>query len=424
MRFLRNKKPSDFLRNVATLATGTTLAQAVSIFTAPILYRIYDKTDYGTLGVYIAFTGVVGVFSTMQYLQTILLEKNDKDAKVALWLNRSINIVIAAIVLLVVLLLNDFIADVLNNAELAKWLYLAPISVFFAGQNEIFRVWANRKKKYKILSFNAILTAILVPIISISVGLIYPEYGALGLFLGLLTSHVFPPLVMLIALRSTENFKVDNLSLQYLQEVAKKYKDFPKFSLPSEFINRFSNQLPVFMLSTFAGAGVVGVYNLAVRMLGLPITLIGNAIAEVFRQKATEDYHRKGENQDIFKKTFKILTSISVFPLIIILLWGPDLFTLVFGDNWKEAGVFAQILSGYFFLRLIVSPLSYQFIISRKLREDMIWHLWMLISNVILFLVGFQLTENYLLIMGIFSINYIGFYIIYLFRSFKFSKGY
>ena len=72
---------SDFIRNVATLASATTIAQAVSILTAPVLYRIYDKEDYGTLGQYMAIVAVVGVFSTMQYHQVILLEKDDDDAK-------------------------------------------------------------------------------------------------------------------------------------------------------------------------------------------------------------------------------------------------------------------------------------------------------------------------------------------------------
>jgi O-antigen/teichoic acid export membrane protein len=97
---IRRFKASSFLQDLATLATGTTLAQAVSIFTAPILYRIYDKEDYGTLGLYMAIVGIIGVFSTMQYNHAILLEKEDEDAKVVMWLNRLINTAVALITLL------------------------------------------------------------------------------------------------------------------------------------------------------------------------------------------------------------------------------------------------------------------------------------------------------------------------------------
>ena len=149
--FIHRIKQSDFIKNVATLATGTTLAQAVSIFTAPVLYRIYSKVDYGTLGLYMAITGIIGVFSTMQYLQPILLEKEDDEAKKVMWLNRVINTFVTLLVFLLVLGLGKYVGQWLNNQDIIPWLYLIPVSIFFTGQNEIFKVWANRKKKFKIM---------------------------------------------------------------------------------------------------------------------------------------------------------------------------------------------------------------------------------------------------------------------------------
>lgn len=420
-KFFTRFQGSDYLKNVTTLASGTTIAQAISLITAPILYRIYDKVDYGTLGLYMAIVGVVGVFSTMQYLQPILLEKEDENAKKVMWLNRIINTAVTAIVALLVLIFGKYIAGWLNNPMITPWLYLIPVSIFFSGQNEIFRVWANRKKKYKIMSLNSVLTAILVPIVSISFGLLYS--GPLGLFLGLITSQIIPAIVLLIALTRNDDLGLKYFDLDFIKNKANQYKNFPLYSLPSEFVNRLTNQMPVFMLSIYVGPGVVGIYNLCVRMLGLPVQLIGGAVGEVFKQKASQDFNETGSFNNIFIKTFKSLLVISVVPLFVIIIFGPDLFSLIFGNEWREAGVFAQILIFMFMLKLIISPLTYAYIIGNKLKEDMLLHIYMLVSMVLVFFLGFRLTENYLLVLGVYSLNYILVYLFYLKRSIHFSKN-
>jgi len=420
-KILDKIKQSDFIKNVATLATGTTLAQSISIFTAPVLYRIYSKVDYGTLGLYMAIIGVIGVFSTMQYTQPILLEKEDDNAKTVMWLNHIINTGLTILVFLIVLGLGRFIGTFLNNEAIRPWLYLAPISIFFNGQNEIFRVWANRKKKYKIMSFNAILSAILVPITSISIGLLHK--GPLGLFLGLLISQIIPPIVMLIVITKNEDLGFKYFNWNLIKIKAKEYSNFPLYTLPSEFINRFTNQLPVFMLSTYSGPATVGVYNLCVRMLGLPIQLIGSAVGEVFKQKATLDFNTQGRFDSIFLKTLKILIITSIPPLLFILFFAPKIFGFIFGAKWIESGVFAQILILMYMLKLITSPLSYSYIIRNRLKEDMYWHLYMLGSMSLVFFWGFKLTDNYKLILFIFMLNYSFVYLIYLIRSYLFSNG-
>ena len=275
------------------------------------------------------------------------------------------------------------------------------------------------KKKYKILAINTILNAVLVPIISISLGLI--KDGPLGLFMGLLFSQVVPPLIMLYALTRNEKLGISIISRKLIMLLAKKHINFPKFSLSSELINRFSNQLPVFMLSTYSGAAVVGVYNLAIRMLDLPVTLISSSVGEVFRQKATEDFHNIGNCRAIFVKVVRSLSLIAIVPFFILIFFGPDLFGVFFGEEWKEAGRFGQILGLLFVFRFIVRPTTYLFVLADKLKEDFYLHVWMLISTIAVFYIGFNYFQSLYIALGLFSANYIIIYSIYLYRSYVFS---
>lgn len=402
--FKQRVEASLFLQNVFTLATGTTLAQAVSIFTAPILYRIYDREDYGTLSLYMAIVAVIGVFSTLQYQHAILLEKKDDKAKVAMLLNRIINFVVALLTFFIILAFGEQIAAILGNKKIITWLYLAPISIFFIGQGQIFSIWANRKKKYRVLTYNMLLTAILVPLVSISIG-IYNN-GPFGLFMGLLVSQALPSIILLLILSKEENFGLQYFQISDFKELIKKYQKFTIFSLPSELINRVSNQLPVLMLSSYLGPSVVGLYSLSVRMLGLPITLIGNAISTVFRQRASEDYFKTGSFRRVFLKTLKTLSTISIIPLFITILAGPQLFGFVFGENWKESGVISQIMIFYFALKLVVSPLSYAIIIKNKPNIGLIKDMITMMCCYGVFHFGFIFELNYLYILLVFSAVY------------------
>jgi O-antigen/teichoic acid export membrane protein len=413
-------KTSLFIQNVAALATGTTFAQIVSIVTAPILYRIYDKEDYGTIGLYLALVGVVSVFSTMQYNHAILLEKEDENAKVVMWLNRIVNTIVALISLIIVIFFDDSIGIMLGNEKITKWLFLFPISIFFIGQGQILSVWANRKKKYRVLTFNSIFTSLSVPIVSISIGIF--NNGPFGLFMGLLVSHTLPSIILLILLTRQDDLGLNYLKFYQIKIFIKRYKKFAILSLPTEFMGTLTKQLPVYFLTYFSGPSAVGLYGLAIKMISIPIQFVGGAISKVFRQRASEDFNKEGHFQSIYLKTLKSLFLVSIPMVVIVIIFGKKIFSFVFGEEWADSGTIAQIMIIMFALRLISSPLSYTYFIREKLLEDFIINFYVLISSSLIFYFGFQSKQDYFFVLLLFSLNYAVVYIFYIYRSYRFAS--
>jgi len=74
------KPKSEFSRNVLTLMTGTTIAQAIPIAISPILTRIYTPEDFGVFALFIAIVGFFSVIASARYEQAILIPKKDEDA--------------------------------------------------------------------------------------------------------------------------------------------------------------------------------------------------------------------------------------------------------------------------------------------------------------------------------------------------------
>ena len=74
------KPKSEFTRNVLTLMTGTTIAQAIPIVISPILTRIYTPEDFGLFALFIAITSVFGSIATGRYELAIMLPNKDENA--------------------------------------------------------------------------------------------------------------------------------------------------------------------------------------------------------------------------------------------------------------------------------------------------------------------------------------------------------
>ena len=396
------------------------MAQLISVITAPVLYRIYDNEDYGSLGLFIASAGVVGVFSTLQLTQPILLEKKENDALAMFDVVKRINWVVALVVLIMTIGFIEVFPKTVDKYHLYPWLYLLPLSIYFSGQNQILRTWANRVKAYRILMVNTILTALLVPIFSISIGLI--KNGPLGLFVGLLISQIVPPIIMYFKLNNTYELYSKNISIHgNLTKYFKRHVNFPKYAMPAELLSTVSHQLPVFMLGAFSGVGTVGLYNLANRMLGLPSTILSSSVGEVYRQKATEAFHKKGHMTSLFYRTMTGLALVALPVFIAVILFGPDLFAFVFGENWRASGQISRILAVVFMLRFVNSPLSYVIYIRSKQHIDLLAGIWFLISSFLVFYFMFRMGYDYMQVLTGFAINFTFLYSILIWYNYKLS---
>lgn len=416
-------KNSEFFRNVFKLVSGTTIAQIIAIACAPIVYRIYERVDYGLLGLFMAITSVISILSTLQYLNTILIAKNEDEALLALTLNRLINIILSLIVVVFVIPLFIYSPDFFNIKDLGLYFLLIPISIYFNGQNQIFRAFANRKKAYKIIMVNTIMIAVISPILSIPIGLIHE--GPLGLFVSLVSGQIAANLFLQFSLKRKYSIPLKIGDIESLFDFARANSNFPKYILPTEFVGILSRQLPVFMINKFFGLELVGVYNLSVRMLGLPSQLITNSISEVFRQKVSEQINKNGEALNLFKKTFFNLVLIVIIPILLIMLFGPWLFDFFFGSEWIIAGDLSRVLIWLFSFQMVASPLSFLFILRNKMHETLFCHIYILVSSLLIFYINARIFGySIIFTLFVYVINYCLVYVYYIIRCLKFANVY
>ena len=349
------KPKSEFSRNVLTLMTGTTIAQAIPIAISPILTRIYTPEDFGLFALFLSITNIIGSVANGRYELAIMLPEEDEDAINTAALGFSISSILSVLILILVILFNDFFVSLIGNEEISLWLYFVPITVFLLGLWNVLNYYNNRKKNYQDLRNAHIIKSIVLASTHLIIG--FMKSGVTGLISGEIFSKLSANSRLLKNIL-TDKLLISKITKRKMINMAKRYKNFPMISLPSSFTTELYANLFSVLLSSLYNVALLGHYYMAQRVLGLPSALLGVSIGQVFFQSAVKEKEKTGQARIIFKSTVKKLFLIALPFFVALFFIVEDLFAFVFGENWRVAGTYSQILIPIFFVRLLATPVS------------------------------------------------------------------
>jgi O-antigen/teichoic acid export membrane protein len=417
----RLKLKSEYGRNVLTLMTGTIIAQALPIAVAPILTRIFSPEDFGIFAFYFSIVSILGVLVTARYELAIVLPRRKDDAYQIVILSCVIAGFVSTLVFFIIWCFESQIASLLDNPVITSWLYWIPLSIFLMGVYQSLYYWFNREKAYKNMSESRILQSSITSSSQIGFG-IFTKLSAFGLILGQVLGQMLATIYMGNKFfKQTKGYHRPQKLKQFA--LAKRYINFPKFLLVAHSMNTTCMQLPVIFLNMLFTSSVAGFYLLSQRVIGTPLTIVGGAIGDVFRQNASKAFAERGECVKEYKHTLKKLFLISIFPFGIFLFVAPDLFAFIFGGSWGEAGKYAQILTPMFFLQFLANPLTNMYLIAEKQKKDLYVNIVLFIVTFFPFLLAMYLTISVETVISLFSFFYSLMYIAHLIITFNFAKG-
>lgn len=296
-------------------------------------------------------------------------------------------------------------------------LLIAPMAMG-AGISSILQSWAANNGNARSLSYIRILLAVCVTTSQILAGWFNPTANTLalaqvvGTWLSLAGSyrlfpieHGYPPNVCRVWL--------------WMRQSLRRHKRFAILSLPADLINAAAAQVPIIILTNRFGPEIAGLYALANRMMGAPISILGGAVRDVFKRFANEEYRLSGACVFVYKRTLVVLSVISLLTMGLLYPLLEDIFAIFFGENWRTAGTIAVWLMPMFALRFISSPLSYTFYIVQKQNIDLIWQISLLVVTI----GTLEFSSAYKNALIYYSFGYGFLYLVYIFLSRKYSLG-
>ena len=412
------KPQSEFSQNVLTLMTGSTLSQAIPIAVSPILTRLYKPEDFGLYAIFVAIITIIGTIVSGRYELAIILPKKDEDAINIFGLGILITIFITVLTTILVFVFNDSIVYLLNNQEMKYWLYLMPVSVFLAGCHNQLIYFNNRFKNFKELSNTLILKSSISAVVQLSCGFI--RRGAVGLISGQIFSQLVADISLSQIIVKNKNllYKINKIKII---EMATRYRNFPKYSILAILANKLSYQLTNIIISLVYSVATLGFYSHVQRVLGLPSFLIGTSIGRVFIHEANKEKQRTGKAIKTWKKTMKklVLIGAPIFSLLFITV--ESLFAFVFGEPWRIAGEYAQIVIPFFFVQFMVSSISSIETIMEKQNLDLLFNSAILVGSMIIIVVSSTYDFKIFLINWAIAISLL--YAVYGFVLMKMAEG-
>ncbi|ABD42079.1 polysaccharide biosynthesis protein [Methanospirillum hungatei JF-1] len=393
----RPRKSSPFAKDVFTLVTGTAFAQLIGIIASPLLTRLYGPESFGLLALFTSITGIIGVIACMRYELAIMLPKDDEDAVNLLGLCIIMVTIITGLTAIGLLLGGDALFALLNARDLAPYLWLIPPFIFISGLFLALNYWNSRTRHYGRLSIARVTSVITSTGAQLGAG--FAGYATGGSLIGasLAGSAISTGILGGQIWRDDGAYIKEKISWKGMIYGLKRYKKFPLLDSTSALLNTISWQLPVLLLSAFFSPVIVGFYALGMRVLQTPMSLIGGAIAQVFFQRAAEDFH-KGTLSILMAEVFDVLLKIGVFPMLLLTITGWDLFTVIFGDTWGEAGIYAQLLGIWAIFWFISSPLSTILSVTENLRMGFFLTILNLSTRISSLLIGGFLGNIYIAI--------------------------
>jgi O-antigen/teichoic acid export membrane protein len=252
---------SEFNINVAKVLTGTFLAQLIVLIITPILTRIYTPEDFSNLAIYLSLVTVLSLFATGKYDKAIILPKDDKEAHSLMLVAGLSTLVVGIVFLLSFIIFKEQIIRLFDVNEISSWLIFIPITIFATALYNILNIWFNRKKEYHNLSGNQIIYASIYGTLKIGLQKIF-YLGAFGLVFSEALSQMIATFFFGKRFIKENGLKLYKTSKEEIIKTIKKYKSFPLYSLPADFINVFAKELPLLMLSGFYGPSNLGFYML------------------------------------------------------------------------------------------------------------------------------------------------------------------
>ncbi|MEQ9402634.1 MAG: oligosaccharide flippase family protein [Cyclobacteriaceae bacterium] len=367
---------SKFSKNVIKIISGTGLGHLVSLFFYPILTRLYDPAEFGTLAVFVSFLSIISVIASLRYEFAIPLAPNNRNAINVLFLSLCVLFIITTIIGITLSSTGGYITTLIGVENLYPYLWAVPIGVMFFGLFQNLNFWAVRVQQFKVLSIAKFFQALGVVLTQLALFSI----GAGGLIIGHITGYATASIILFLLLRNQLKSLKRHFQITKLFELAKRYAKFPLISSFSGLINSLGLYIPAILLTTFYSVEVAGFFTLTQRVISAPLTLIGKSIAQVYYSEVTNGLKTNpSEVRRLFKNTVGKLFLFSVIPITLFCITAPFLFATIFGEEWRETGVYISYLAPLIVMQFVVNPISQTLLILEKQFLQLIWDVCRLI---------------------------------------------
>ena len=397
-------KNSTFFKNGLTLSGGVALAQVLPFLFYPVLGRIYTADQFGLLASITSIITVLSVVGSGRYeAALVVVEERLQAAHLALL---AVMLGLGSMLLcefLSLWVLPSAVGSWFKSAAVGDWLWVCPLAAFFVIVFNVYNEWCVRAARFKALATNKIVNSGAIVLNKTLFGFV--KVSSQGLVVGDLIGRFVSAAGCAVRawLKGRDVFSQTRWA--GIRSCAVDYKEYPLYNMPGRLLNSIGQALPVLFVAAYFGDTEAGYFSMAMALFSVPINIVSTSVGDVYRQRAAEEYREKGECWASFKKVMWSLTAIGVGAFLMLEWFLPSLTRLFLGgEEWRLAGVYAQIIAPAMVVMFVSNSLSGMFVVADRQRDFFFWQLYFAVTTLAAVWIGGELLGSVKATLVLFSV--------------------
>ena len=396
----RGARSRQVVRGGLLIVAATLAGQLLGLVALPIISRSYSPAELGLFSVVMALALLLGTVASGRLEMAIPLPSQEAEAtSLAVFAAVAASLTCALVLAIMGALSLTPLFDG-GSVWTSPWLTVVPICAWLYSLYLTLNQLAIRHQRYGLVGMRNLANGGGTALAQSGFGVM--GLGIAGLVVGYLIGLMLGVVTMLGGGRRQASAARSGARFSTLLA---RYRHFPIYMGPSALINVAGLQLPVLLVATLYSSTEAGYVGMTFRILAVPITLIGTAIAQVYLGEVARGI-RGAEDQThrLFRKVSWALCGASVVTGVVILLFGPDMFGWVLGAEWRPSGAYAQALAPSMAAQFVAAPLGQTLVVLERQNYQLGWDVVRLVMTTVTIVGGAMLGWSPLTVMWAFGV--------------------
>lgn len=329
---------------VATLSAARVFQLASSFVAIPFLARVLTPTDFGLAALALSmvmFFTLIGDAGLGRSL--VRIDASDSEAwSSAFWASVLLSIALA----LFIFLLAWPSASFFNEPRLTPIMMTLALAPLLMGLAEIPAASLLQREKFQWLAGAEFAAALCGIVVALAVA--FNGGGAWALVWQHLTQRIVKGVVVFTASGLRPRFV---LSFERLSEHMRFMLDTVAWSI-TMFVSRQADTL---IVGKFLGAATLGLYNIAVRVMQLPVTILGGSLHSAIYPRLVQIRDDNGALRRVILFATMAQAVIVFPPLAAIAAASDAFFTLLLSERWEASAEIFTLLAGTAAMQTVVA---------------------------------------------------------------------
>lgn len=322
---------------------GNYAGQISSFIISIFLSRLLNPSDFGLVGICLAFIGMLEIFKDFGFSSALIQRKENTQ----LAYNSVFYFSIASGIILTLILIafSKYISSAYNDSRLEQLIQILSFTTFFSCFSIVHLAILSRELSFKVISTRGIVAQLIAGFVAII--LAFNDFGIYALVAQQLIYSILYSFMIWLASPWRPQF-------QFSFKELKKLSSFSIYVFAASSVNKIIQQLDALIIGKLFSASTLGYFSRANSLNSIIIRNSSKSISAVFFPSLSKINDDDERFKKVFLRVINIVSSIAVVLTGFFYIISQELIIGLFGIKWEPAILIFEILV----LKGLTYPLS------------------------------------------------------------------